>query len=285
MKIGVLGLGRMGAPIAHHLLRAGHEVAVWNRSPGKDVELVASGAVRATTPGAAAAEAEAVVLVLFGPDSVRDVLAGETGVLAWAGQGTLLVDTTTIGPSDARVFADLAAPYGLRYVDAPLFGSVDAALNGTVATHVGGSATDFADALPVVTCWCDAQQVVHAGPVGSGAAVKLVRNMGHGIANAAIGECLRLAADLGVPREVALATVADGPFSWSYGSKARAFETRDFSEVMFTLNLMAKDLALAVAESDRPLPVSRAALDQCRGAQAAGRGDEDFPALADWVEG
>ena len=86
--------------------------------------------------------------------------------------------------------------------------------------------------------------------------MKIVRNMGHGIATAAIGECLRLAADLGIPRDLALSTVANGPFSWTYNWRQAEFASRDHSQVVFSLDLMAKDLALAVAESDRPLAVS-----------------------------
>ena len=126
---------------------------------------------------------------------------------------------------------------------------------------------------------------MHAGSVGAGASVKIVRNMAHGIATAAIGECLRLAADLGIPRELALTTVANGPFTWTYSWRKDELESRDHSHVVFSLDLMAKDLALAVAESDRPLPVSLAALAQCHAAQAAGRGPEDASALADWIEG
>jgi 3-hydroxyisobutyrate dehydrogenase-like beta-hydroxyacid dehydrogenase len=275
----------MGHPIARHLLEAGQQVAVWNRSGGKDDALVEAGARRAITPADAATDAEAVVLVLFGPDSVTDALTGVDGIAGVAPSGCLVVDATTIGPSDALEFAGLVAPYGLRYVDAPLFGSVDLAEAGTLASYVGGSDEDVAAARVLLDCWCDPEKVVHAGSVGAGASVKVVRNMAHGIATAAIGECLRLAADLGIPRELALTTVADGPFTWTYNWRKEAIESRDHSQVVFSLDLMAKDLALAVAESDRPLPVSLAALAQCHAAQASGRGPEDASALADWVEG
>lgn len=285
MRVAVLGLGRMGHPIARHLLEAGHDLSVWNRSPGKSDDLVAAGARPAATPADAAAGAEAVVLVLFGPDSVAEVLGGDHGISEAARPGCLVIDATTIGPSDATRFAGLLEPFGLRYLDAPLFGPVELAEAGTLGTYVGGAEPDVSLARPLLECWCDPAKVFHAGPVGSGAAVKVVRNMGHGIATAAIGECLRLAADLGIPRELALSTVANGPFSWTYNWRGEQIESRDHSEVTFSLDLMAKDLALAVGESDRPLPVSLAALEQCHGALAAGRGGEDYPALADWVEG
>ena len=285
MRTAVLGLGRMGHPIARHLLDAGHQLAVWNRSPGKDEALVAAGARRVTTPAEAVTDAEAVVLVLFGPDSVAEVLTGPDGIAGAAPAGCLVLDATTIGPSDAMELAGLVQPYGLRYLDTALFGSIEPAEAGTLGTYVGAADEDFAAARPLLELWCDPAKVVHAGSVGAGASVKIVRNMAHGIATAAIGECLRLAADLGIPRELALKTVSDGPFTWTFNWRADEFASRDHSRVVYSLDLMAKDLALAVAESDRPLPVSLAALSQCHGAQAAGRGPEDAPALADWIEG
>ena len=285
MRVTMLGLGRMGHPLARHALEAGHDVTVWNRTPGKGDDLVAAGARRGSTPGEAAADAEIVVLVLFGPESVAEVLIGPTGVLGRAPAGCLVVDATTIGPTDARHFEEQLAAAGLHYLDAPLFGSLEPAEAGSLATFVGGSERDVATARPLLECWCDPERVVHVGPVGSGAAVKVVRNMGHGIATAAIGECLRLAADLGMARDLALSTVANGPFGWTVRWREAQFASRDHHEVVFSLDLMAKDLALAVAESDRPLAVSVAALKECRAAQAAGRGPEDYPALADWLEG
>ncbi len=285
MRVAFLGTGRMGLPMARHVLEAGHELVTWNRTADRAAPLVAAGATSAATPADASAEAEVIVLALFGPDSVRSVLDGPDGVLAGAVDGALVLDTTTIGPSDARGFEALAKQHGLRYVDAPLFGSIEPAEAGTLATYVGGSVEDVAVARAVLDCWCDPAQVTHVGPVGAGAAVKVVRNMAHGIATAGIGECLRLAADLGVPRDLALEAVSNGPFSWTYGWRGREIAERDHTTVVFSLDLMTKDLALAVQEAARPMPVSVAALEQAQAAQAAGRGSEDYGALADYVEG
>ncbi len=285
MRVAFLGTGRMGLPMASHVLEAGHELAIWNRTAARAAPLVAAGATTAATPADAAAGAQVIVLTLFGPESVRAALDGPDGVLAGAAKGALVVDTTTIGPGAARGFDALVKQHGLRYVDAPLFGSIEPAEAGTLATYVGGSTEDVADARAVLDCWCDPAQVTHAGPVGAGSAVKIVRNMAHGIATAGIGECLRLAADLGVPRDLALEAVSNGPFSWTYGWRGREIADRDHTNVVFSLDLMAKDLSLAVEEASRPMPVSAAALEQAQAAQAAGRGSQDYGALADYVEG
>jgi len=284
MRVAFCGLGRMGSLMAGHVLAAGHEVAVWNRTPGKAGDLPARGAREAGSPAEAAAGAAAVVLVLHGPDSVEQVLRGPDGVLGALGQGTLVLDTTTIGPSDARRFAAEVEAVGGRYLDAPLFGSVGPAAAGTLASFVGGDAAHFADARPLLETWCDPEALTHVGPVGAGAAVKVVRNLGHAVVVAGLGEGLRLAADLGVPREAALAGFAAGPFSWTLAQRQEQIAARDFTDPAFTVELMAKDAGLAVAESRRPLPVVEAALAEARAAIAEGRGGDDYAALAAWIE-
>ncbi len=283
MRIGWCGLGRMGAPMASHVLAAGHEVAVWNRTPGKADTLKAKGAREAASPADAAQDADVLVLVLFGPQQVDEALFGPDGAVPVM-RGKTIVDATTIAPSDARGFAARAAEQGVHYVDAPLFGSVEPARAGTLGTFVGATAAAFAQIRPLLECWCDAANVHRAGEVGAGAAVKIVRNMGHGIATAAIGECLRLADELGIDRELAMSTVAVGPFSWTFQQKADAVTRRDYSDVAFALDLMTKDLALAVDEARVPLTVAEAALTQARRAVDDGLGRQDYIALADWVE-
>ena len=284
MRVAFCGLGRMGTLLAGHVLAAGHEVAVWNRTPGKAGDLKARGAREAGSPAEAAAGAAAVVLVLHGPDSVGQVLRGPAGVLGALEPRALVLDTTTIGPSDARRFAAEVEAAGGRYLDAPLFGSVGPAAAGTLASFVGGDAADFAQARPLLETWCDAGALTHVGPVGSGAAVKVVRNLGHAVVVAGLGEGLRLAADLGVPREAALAGFAAGPFSWTLAQRQEQIAARDFTDPAFTVELMAKDAGLAVAESRRPLPVVEAALAEARAAIADGRGGDDYAALAAWIE-
>src|SRR3954466_5384837 len=115
MKVAFLGLGRMGVPMAAHVVRAGHDVTVWNRSPGKAGDLVELGATEARSVGSAVDGADVVVLMLFGPDAVRAVLAD---VLEHAPSGALVMDCSTIGPGAAHEFAKACDAAGLRYVDA-----------------------------------------------------------------------------------------------------------------------------------------------------------------------
>lgn len=284
MRIGWCGVGRMGSLMAGRLLAAGHEVAVWNRTAQRCAPLVAAGARAADSPAAAADGADAVVLVLFGPDSVAEVLSGPDGVLAADALPRHVVDTTTIAPSDARRFAATCTDRGVAYLDAPLFGSVDAAAAGTVETWVGGAADDVAAITPVLLGWCRPDGVHHAGPTGAGAAIKIVRNMAHAIATAGIGEALRLAADVGVDRQEALAAIGAGPFAWTMAQKTAALADRDFGEVAFSVDLLAKDARLAIDGAARPMPLTTAAWQWAVAASAAGVGGQDYPAVAAFIE-
>jgi 3-hydroxyisobutyrate dehydrogenase-like beta-hydroxyacid dehydrogenase len=270
--------------MAGHILAAGHEVSVWNRTPGRTNELVDAGATAAATPAAAATGADMVVLVLFGPESVSEVLNGPDGVLAGLPSGSLVVDTTTIGPADARRFAEVVASAGGRYVDAPLIGSIGPATAGTLGSFVGGSDADFTKALSLLNCWCDPTAVVHAGPVGSGAAVKIVRNLGHAVAVAGLGEALRLAADLEMDRDLALSALGAGPLSWTIAATGSALADRDYTDAEFTAALLAKDAALAAAAADRPMPLVSLAQAWANTACAAGAAQQHYLAVADFIE-
>src|SRR3954471_136460 len=146
MRIAFLGLGRMGSAMARHLLDAGHQLTVWNRTSGRAGDLVAAGAKEADSVVEAVGDAEAVALMLFGPDSVREVLQqiGDA-----AGSGPLVIDSTTSGRDAAQEFGALASSKGLRYVDAPVVGTIPPAREGTLGVLAGGSDEDFGAARPL----------------------------------------------------------------------------------------------------------------------------------------
>jgi 3-hydroxyisobutyrate dehydrogenase-like beta-hydroxyacid dehydrogenase len=282
MRIAFLGLGRMGQRMAAHVVTAGHQTTVWNRSPGRAEPLVALGAREAVSIADAVSEAEVVVMMLADPQSSHDVL---DDVAASAPRGTLVVDATTVGPEHARRLGAFAEGSGLRFVDAPVAGTLGPAEAGTLGSFVGGSDADVVAARPVVDLWCDPERVFHLGPTGSGNALKLVVNMTIGIVAAGAGEALRLAADLGVDRDRALGAIGAGPLAWVMAQKGPQIASDDHSDVAFNLDLLAKDLSLALDAASRELPVTDAALTLARAAAQAGRGGDDYAALANWVEG
>ncbi|MBK5306614.1 MAG: NAD(P)-dependent oxidoreductase [Frankiaceae bacterium] len=274
MRVAFLGLGRMGVPMAQHVLKAGHELVVWNRTPGKAGDLVAAGAQEAKTPGDAAAGADAAVLMLFGPESVRAVLPEV------ARDGLLIIDGTTIGPEAAREFGRLAKSKGARYVDAPVAGSVEPATAGTLGVLAGADESDWADAQQLLHLWGDPERVRRIGPVGSGSALKLVVNQGLGVLAAGLGEALLMAGQLGLDREVVLDVLEQGAYGFTVKQKRELLAKGDFTATRFSVDLLAKDLALAVnATRDADLEVTSAALSAALRTIEAGHSGEDYASV------
>jgi 3-hydroxyisobutyrate dehydrogenase len=277
VRVAFLGLGRMGAPMAAHVVRAGHDLTVWNRTPGRAADLVTLGAREAANVADAVRDAEVVVTMLFGPHAVREVLAQ---VAEAAPNGTLVIEASTVGPAVARDLGKTLGDKGLRFVDAPVAGSVQPATDGTLGVLAGGSAEDYAAAEPLLHLWGDPARVRHLGPVGAGSAMKLVINLTLGVAMGGVGEALRLAGDLGVDRTAALDVIGTGPLGVSVNTKRAMLDSGEFTPTGFSLDLMAKDLALAVTAADGDLALTRAALNAAREAVAAGHGSDDYASLA-----
>ncbi len=278
--VAFLGLGRMGVPMAAHVARASHELTVWNRTPGRAAPLVELGAKEAKSVADAVSDAEVVVLMLFGPEAVREVLAQ---VVRHAPAGTLVVDSSTIGPDAAHEFARTCAEAGLRYVDAPVAGTVKPATEGTLGVFLGGSSEDVAQARPLVELWGDPARVLHVGGVGTGSALKLCVNQSLGLMAAGLGESLRLGRDLGLDRDLLLLVLSRSAYGWYLDQKHEMVQLGDYSGTTFSVDLMTKDLELAVKAADSDLVVTRAALEQARRTIAAGHGGEDYASITGHV--
>ncbi|MCX4980700.1 NAD(P)-dependent oxidoreductase [Streptomyces sp. NBC_00572] len=235
-RIAFLGLGSMGLPMARRLLDAGHPLTVWNRTAAKADALVADGAVRAASPADAVREADVVITMLADPAAA---LAVADAIVPALRPGTHWIDTSTVGPDTVGVLA-ARLPDGVTLIDAPVMGSVDRAATGELLILAGG------DTAPVAAVLDRLGAVTPCGGPGGGAALKLV------LINAAIGgvaligEALALAGALGLPRELALRTLAQGPLS---GAVARATATGSY----FPVALAAKDVALATAAAKLPV--------------------------------
>ena len=277
MNVAFLGMGRMGRLMASHVLDAGHQLTVWNRTPGKADELTSRGAREASSIDEAVRDADAIVLMLFGGESVEEVLEP---IAAAAAKGTLVIDATTTGPDAARRLAARAHELGLRYVDAPVVGSLPPAKDGTLGVLVGGATSDVAEARPLIELWADPERVRHLGDAGAGNALKAIVNMCLGIAMTGVGEALALAADLSLDRETVLDTLEAGPFGWSIKQKRKMLSNGDYSPTAFSLDLMAKDLKAALGSAAEALPVLSATLRRATDSIETGHGDEDYAALA-----
>jgi 3-hydroxyisobutyrate dehydrogenase len=281
MKVAFLGLGRIGSLMAAHVARSEHDLVVWNRTSGKAGDLVDLGATEARSVASVVAGADVVVLMLFGPASVRAVLAD---VVEHA-SGALVMDATTIGPDAAHEFAKACHAGGLRYVDAPVAGSLKPAADGTLGVFLGGAPDDVAVARVLAELWGDPDRVTHVGAVGSASALKLCVNQSLGVMAAGLGESLRLGRDLGLDQKVLLDVLSVTAYGWYLGQKRPLIEADDYAATTFSVDLMAKDLDLAVTSADSDLEVTRACLDQAKRTLAAGHSGEDYSAISGHIAG
>lgn len=238
-----LGLGRMGAPMATRLAAA-FPTTVWNRTSHRAEAI--PGASAAATPAAAVAQADVVVTMVADGDALDAVLDGPEGALAGLRHGAVLVDMSTIGPAHARAVAVRCAAAGGAFLDAPVSGSVALAGEGTLVTMVGGSEAALERARPALAAMTRAQ--LHLGAQGAGGAMKLALNLALAVTNQAIAETLALAEGSGIDRRAAYEVLAAGALGSPYVHyKRAAFERPDDAPVAFSVDLMRKDVALALA--------------------------------------
>jgi 3-hydroxyisobutyrate dehydrogenase len=250
MKVGFIGLGNMGGPMAANLVKAGHEVTGFDLSRTVLDAFAKAGGKAAATVAAAASEAEIVITMLPAGPHVRLVYAGEGGVLGAARQDALLVDCSTIDVDTARAVTEAAGKRGFDMLDAPVSGGVGGAAAGTLTFMVGGSAAGFAKARPVLEGM--GKTIVHAGPAGNGQAAKICNNMILGATMIVTCEAFVLAQKLGLDPQVFfdISSKASGQ-SWSMTSYApvpgvgpETPADHDY-EGGFAAALMLKDLKLA----------------------------------------
>lgn len=250
MKIGFVGLGNMGAPMAANLIKAGHELQVFDIVATAVDVAVAGGAAAAHSANEAAVGAEIVVSMLPAGEHVQAVYGGDDGLIAAADAGTLFIDCSTIDVATARAVAEEARARGFDVLDAPVSGGVSGAEAGTLTFMVGGAEPAFARGLPVLEAM--GRNIVHAGASGNGQAAKICNNMLLGISMIGLSEGLTLAQKLGLDAKTffEISSKASGS-SWAMlnhlpvaGIVETAAANRDF-QPGFATAMMLKDLRLA----------------------------------------
>jgi 3-hydroxyisobutyrate dehydrogenase len=196
-KLGYLGLGMMGFPMTRRLLKAGHDVTVWNRSAGKATALVEAGAKSASRPQDVAEAAGIIFMCLTDAAAVEEVVFGADGLASASGQNKLVVDFSSIHPDAARaIAARLKAANGMGWIDAPVSGGTMGADEGTLAVMAGGDAADIERVRPYVLAM--ARRLTHMGPTGAGQTTKLCNQVIVGCAMAVLAEATRLAVNAGI---------------------------------------------------------------------------------------
>jgi 3-hydroxyisobutyrate dehydrogenase len=283
--IGFIGLGTMGGPMAGHLLEAGRQVVVWNRSPTRMTPLVAAGAEAATDPADVASRSAIVMLCVSDTPDVTEVVTGPSGVLDGLAARSIVVDHSTISPAETRRLADLAATAGGSWVDAPVSGGSEGAVHGRLSVMVGADPEDYATVQPVMEAY--ATTVTHVGPVGSGQLVKLVNQVLVVVNQLAASEALLLAQAAGLDLERTLAAVGGGAASsWMLANRGPQMIHRDWRPG-FTIDLQQKDLRLALEAAESlgvPLPTTALVHQLYRTLQHRGLGGEGNHALVKALE-
>jgi 2-hydroxy-3-oxopropionate reductase len=287
-RVGFIGLGVMGRPMARNLLAAGHDLVLFSRTRASGQAVVAASPDHATAAGSPREVADEVdVVVLMLPDSpqVREVLDGDDGLRAGAREGSLVIDMSTISPVVTREIAAECRERGVGWVDAPVSGGDVGAREATLSIMAGGAEEDFARAKPLFDAL--GTTIVHVGPVGSGQVVKACNQVVVALTIEAVSEALVLGSKAGVDPAAIIEVLCGGLAA----NKVMEVRRRNFLEHDFTpgfrIDLHHKDLGIALQtarEYGVALP-STAAVDQMLQAlRSNGRGDRDHSALLTHIE-
>jgi 3-hydroxyisobutyrate dehydrogenase len=275
-----LGLGRMGTPMARRLLAANPDLVVWNRSGDRTRPLTEAGAAAAPTPAQAVAGRDLVISMLSDPDAVEQVFFGPEGAAPALAPGSVVIEMSTIGPPAVRQLRD-RLPAEVRLVDAPVVGSVPQATAGELRILAGGADDDVERCRETLSTMGTVQ---HIGPLGQGAAMKLVVNTTTVSLFVMVAEALALADRLGLdPAQTvgALGGTGIAPFLARIGDRIDDLAVPTY----FAVNLAKKDLALARAAAGSADRLMKAGFDHLAAAVEAGLGDRDISTVIHFLRG
>ncbi len=280
-RIGMAGTGRMGNAIAGRLLDLGYEVTVWNRTAGKTRALAAKGATRAKSAEALGSACDIVMTILTDAAAIDAVYVGPEGLLAGEVAGKLFVEMSTVNSDVERALGAVVRAKGARFIDCPVGGTVGPARQGQLFAFVGGEAADLARVRPVLEQLC--RRIEHAGPVGSGATLKLTANLLTQVFWQSLGEALSVSATLGMKPERLLDIMRDmsgAPRVLQHRAAdiAATLAGREVKPVNFDIDSVRKDLRTIVREAaagGRRLPVAERALECFDAVSRDGQGARD----------
>ena len=280
--VAVLGFGVMGSGMARNLLKAGYDVAVWNRSADKAAAFATEGGRVAQTPAEAAEEAALVISMLADDAASRTAWLGTDGALAAMPSDAIAVESSTVSPAWVAELNSAATARGVSLLDAPVTGSRTQAAAGQLVFLTGGDTAVLERARPILAAM--SKDVLHVGPVGSGAQLKLVNNFLCGVQVASFAEALAWIERNGLDRTASLEFLKTAaPGSGIFAAMSERMTARTY-EVNFALDLMRKDLQYAhTAAADFGVPLSTAANaeDLFVRAQRQGYGERDMSAVVE----
>jgi 3-hydroxyisobutyrate dehydrogenase len=286
MRVGVAGLGKMGAAIAARLIECGHDVIVWNRSAEKAKPHADAGAKLSSSPAGLATQADAIITILTDAAAIDAVYHGASGLLSRGVKGKLFIEMSTVQPATQVALAETVRAKAAVFVECPVGGTTGPARQGKLFGFAGGSETDVARARPLLDHLC--RRVEHVGDVGAGAGMKLAINLPLMIYWQALGEALAVSRHLNIEPERLLDILADTSGA-STAVKNRGQNIAawlgggDFGSVTFNLDDARKDIRTMIAEGKArgvELPLIEKALACYDEASAAGFGKGDGSGMA-----
>ncbi|HKJ71786.1 MAG TPA: NAD(P)-dependent oxidoreductase [Gammaproteobacteria bacterium] len=284
-RVGFIGLGAMGTPMAWNLHGGGFELGVFNRTPDRSRPFAEQGVTAYSTPALLAGHSDIVVVMVSDDDALAAVLQSDGGVLAGLGRGKVVINMGTVSPEAIRAASEEVHAVGARFVDAPVSGTVKPAEEGTLVVLAGAATEDLERVRPLLETLGKA--VVHCGDIPAGTHMKLVINLMLGNLMQTLAEGLSLGQALELdPRQV-LEAVGGGPLGAPlFGMKGDKILKGDFAR-QFPLDLLFKDLDLvadAAGKASLPLPQTAATREAASAARGLGHGDEDMAALIRVIE-
>lgn len=281
IKVGFIGLGRMGLPMCYRLLRAGFDLTVHNRSQEKVRRITQDGARAAGSVAEVTQDVEVLLACLPDVASVEEVFLGEGGVIENARPGQILVDHSTVGIKTSRACAEAAEKIGAQFLDAPISGGTERATEGSLTIMAGGPQQAYDQALPVFDAM--GATVRRIGPTGTGTTVKLINQLLVGIHSAAAAEAMLLGAKSGADPELVFEVLNSGwGQSFMLGRNAPVMLDRDFAGVRTQINVFLKDLGLVeelAHELNTPTPAGDVAYKLLKEAVRQGLGEMDGAAV------
>lgn len=284
-KIGFIGLGTMGKPMARNLMKAGYELTVHNRSRESVDELAAEGARTAKSPAELASASDVVITMLPDSPDVELVVLGENGILSGVKPGMVIVDMSTISPQVAQKIAEKASEVGVEFLDAPVSGGETGAINATLSIMVGGNETAYKQVLPVLQAL--GKTINYMGLSGSGQTTKLCNQVICVLNILAVSEAMTLGKKAGLDMDKLLQVVSSGAAaSWMLSNLGPKMIERDWRPG-FKVDLQQKDLRLVEEFAQSlytPLPGATLVRQLFRAVQAEGRGSDGTQALVTAIE-
>ena len=290
MQIGFIGIGVMGRPMALNLLKAEHHVTIYARHPDKPEvqEVLNAGAKLAPSPRAVAMASDIVITMLPNSPEVEEVVTGPHGILEGARKGLIIIDMSTIAPAVSRKLAQTTSTRGVHFLDAPVSGGSQGAVNGTLTIMVGGEREIFEQVRPVLEAMGKKENIFHVGPNGAGEVVKIVNNILCGAIAASIAESFVLGVKAGADADTMAKVIGvSSGASWQLSNQ---FPLRAFNgsfQPGFMTDLLHKDLGLALdlaAENTTPAAMTALTRQMYEMARAEGYGREDYTSLLKVLE-